>query len=107
MSDKVRDWEKVYISPDFQTDVTEGYPVSLCWDMAEDEAWLEPNYSLAGEGYDIAHIESLCKKWGEPMCLDWDDFNKLLKGLGDDAYTNAVLSEDEEPDEDFGGMTMQ
>ena len=44
----------VDVSPDFQSDQTGGYPVSLCvlWDIGK--AWLEPNEMLAEDDTDLS-----------------------------------------------------
>jgi hypothetical protein len=93
----------IYTSPDFQSDQTEGFPASLCWDWDENKAWLELNDSLAESGEDLSHYEQLCRDFGERPCFDADDFNALLEELGEDAVRNATISD--EPEE-FGGMTL-
>jgi len=95
----------LYVSPDFQCDATEGFPTSLCWDMNSGKAWLELNDSLAGDGDDVSHCEELCKEFGKRACGDWDDFNAILEGLGEDAVNNAYVY-DQGEDMDFGMRGM-
>ena len=91
----------LYVSPDFQSDVTDGFPASLCWDMHSGKAFLALNDSLAGEGEDVSHYEELCQAFGERSCESWDDFNAILEELGEDAVQNASIHDE---DVVMGGM---
>ena len=86
-------------SPDFQCDQTEGYPVSLCVSWSEKKAWLELNPHLDNEGLDMARYEKCCADFGIRQCTDIEQFNQLLHQLGDEAYENACLPEDDEAEE--------
>ena len=92
-----------YSSPEFQCDESGGFPVSLCVHWGKKKAWLEPNRKLSEED------SSLVKKvmdgiadFGIRNCADEEDWNNILKALGDDAYESAYLA----PSED-NGMGMQ
>ena len=89
----------VYTSPDFQCDQTEGFPTSLCYDFDEEKVWLELNESLVADRdeMELNYYRQLCTDWGVRPCCTWDNFNDYLKELGDEAYENAaVLDEDME-----------
>lgn len=98
-------YEDVYISPDFQCDQTEGFPVSLCWNTSRGVAFLMLNESLADDETDLAYYEKLCENFGKRPCTDRGDFNTILKELGEDAVDSAWLS-DEDESEEFGGLSL-
>ena len=89
----------VYTSADFQCYQTEGFPTSLCYDFDEEKTWLELNSSMITDGEDVTYFENLCKDWGVRTCCTWDNFNDYLKELGDEAYNNAAMLDE---DEDMG-----
>lgn len=99
---KDTDTVDIYVSPDFQCDQTGGFPTSLCvcWDKGK--AWLCLNESLIGDGEDVSEYKQLCADFGIRKCEDTEDFNRLLRGLGEDAYESAYIP-DEDEDE---GMEM-
>jgi hypothetical protein len=99
------DWANTYVSPDFQSDQTEGFPASLCWDKSRGAAFLMLNDSMAGDDMDMPHYEQLCEEFGTHPCADRDDFNALLERLGDDAVDSAWLPGEDEAEE-YGGMTL-
>jgi hypothetical protein len=99
------DWDQVYVSPDFQSDQTEGFPASLCWDQCRSVAFLMLNESIADDDMDMALYEQLCEEFGSRPCADRDDFNALLKKLGEDAVDSAWLPDDDESEE-YGGMQL-
>lgn len=93
---------ELYTSPDFQCDQTDGFPVSLRVSWEKEIAWLEINRYINAEGVNIDHIEELCADFGIKKCADEEQFNQILKGLGEDAYNTAAL-----PNEDAGqNMTL-
>ena len=92
--------EKLYtldthVSPDFQCDQSGGFPVSLCVNWDEGKAWLVPNYSLVKSGEDVSAYEQLCADYGIRLCYSSDQFNELLRDLGEDAIQSAELFGDE------------
>lgn len=98
----VRDSESLYTSPDFQCDQTGGYPTYLVVNWAENKAWLELNESLAEEGEDYTACELACARWGVRDCWDVEDYNAMVKSLGEDAMDNATIYMDEDD-----GIVMQ
>lgn len=86
-----------YVSPDFQCDQTEGFPVSLCVNWEQKKAWLALNYSLTKSDEDVSHYEKLCADFGIRQCVDTEQFNSILHELGKDAVQSAELFDDEEP----------
>ena len=95
----------IYTSPDFQCDKTEGFPASLCVCFEKGKAWLELNETLITDRDEakLDYYRQLCADFGIRTCWDNEQFNALLKELGEDAYSTAYL-----PDEDeyigMGGM---
>ena len=83
---------------DFLCDQTDGFPTSLVVDWTTGKANLELNTTLTEDGKDISYFENLCKEWGIRPCYTEEDYNELLKSLGEDAYESAAfdLSEDEQ-----------
>lgn len=88
----------IYTSPDFQCDQTGGFPTSLCvcWDKGI--AWLELNENLLydRDEMELNYYRDLCADFGIRACADAEDFNHLLKELGEDAYNTAYLPEEDE-----------
>lgn len=80
---------EIYNSPDFQCDQSGGFPTILKYDIIKGKVWLELNESLYYEGDDVSVYEQGCKDWGVRDCRSWEDYNRLLKSLGEDAYRNA------------------
>ena len=96
-------YDPVYIhtSPDFQCDQTEGCPTSLCVCFNKGKAWLGLNESFL-RNMDETELDSyrqLCADFGIRDCWDNEQFNGLLKELGEDAYDSAYLPDE---DEDMG-----
>lgn len=91
------------ISPDFQCNYTEGFPTSMgvCWEA--EKAWLTLNESIPVGEAEAQHLWQLCADYGFKTCRNFNDFNRLLEGLGEDALRSAELIEDEEEIE-MGGM---
>jgi len=91
----------IYSGPDFQCDATDGFPTVLCYDLADNKAWLEPAPAFDDEDDSQCQecIEA-CRAWGHRFCESWEDYNGLLESLGEEAYENAVEIEDQ----GFGGM---
>ena len=83
-------------SPDFQCDQTDGFPTMLFACFEKGVAWLEPYYDMALDDTDIAPVEQGCADFGIRSCYDSDDYNKLLRELGEDAYQTAYLPDEEE-----------
>ena len=90
--------DNVHISPDFQCDQTEGFPVSLCYDLDEEKVWLELNESLVmdRDNMELNYYRQLCTDWGTRPCSSWEEFNNHLKGLGEEAYNNAAVFDEDE-----------
>ena len=98
-------FEDLHISPDFQSDQTEGFPASLCWDTRQNVAFLIPNESMADDETELAYYTKLCEDFGDRSCADRDDFNSILKELGEDADHSAWLPEQDDSEE-FGGLSL-
>ena len=88
---------EVYTSPDFQCDQTGGFPTSLCVCWEKQKAWLELNENLLMDRDDMA-------AYGIRQCCDIEQFNALLRGLGEDAIRTAELFPDEDESITMGGM---
>lgn len=88
----------IYTSPDFQCDQTGGFPTSLCVCFEKGIAWLELNENLMMDRDDMEldYYRQLCADFGIRACKDNDQFNALLKELGEDAYDTAYLSNEDE-----------
>lgn len=86
----------IHTSPDFQCDQTDGFPTSLCVNWDKGKAWLTLNYHLVDDDMDITQYLQGCADFGIRNCADIDEFNSLLKLLGDDAYESAWLPEDDD-----------
>jgi len=93
---------EIHTSPDFQCGATDGFPTVLCYDLADHQAWLEPSPALYDEDDPLCQdcIEA-CRIWGLRPCESWEDYNNLLKSIGDEAYENAAVAIE---DQGFGGM---
>lgn len=87
----------IHTSPDFQCDHTLGFPTSLCVCWEQGKAWLAPNESMMSDLSDdqVKDILDACADYGIRNCYDAEDFNNLLRGLGQDAIDSAWLPDDE------------
>lgn len=95
----------IQVSPDFQCDQTGGFPTSLCVSWTLEKAWLELRYNLANEGDDLSECEQGVADFGIRQCCDIEQYNNLLKDLGEDAYDMAYIPPEEENYEmTIGGM---
>ena len=97
---------EVYTSPDFQCDQIGGFPTSLCVCWEKQKAWLEPNENILMDRDDmeLGYYRDLCADYGIRSCCDIEDFNRLLRGLGEDAVRTAELFPDEDESITMGGM---
>jgi predicted NUDIX family NTP pyrophosphohydrolase len=93
----------VYSGADFQCDQTEGYPTVLCWDFEDETAWLEPAPAYDDDSPEAAQCRELCEEWGTRTCDSWEDYNDLLESIGEEAYQNAAMLDEE----DGFDMSMQ
>ena len=91
----------VYTSPDFQCDQTGGFPTSLCVCWEKGKAWLQLNDSLADEAEDLTAYEQMCADFGIRDCWMEEDYNHLLRELGEDAFQSAWLAPDGGEDYDM------
>ena len=100
--------DEVYTSPDFQCDQTGGFPTSLCVCWEKQKAWLELNENLLMDRDDteLGYYKDLCADYGIRSCCDIEDFNRLLRGLGEDAIRTAELFPDEDESITMGGMEI-
>lgn len=91
----------IYTSPDFQCDQTEGCPTSLCVCFNKGKAWLELNEGFLSDmdETELDYYRQLCADFGIRDCWNNEQFNALLKELGEDAYNSAYLPDE---DEDMG-----
>ena len=80
----------------FQCDQTGGFPTSLCVCWEKGVAWLMLNYNMAEEGQDLSACEQGVADFGIRLCRDIEQFNNLLKELGDDAYDIGYMPSDED-----------
>lgn len=85
-----------YVSPDFQSDLTGGFPASLCVNWDEGKAWLMLNESLVMDRDDMElnYYRQLCADYGIRQCYDIEQYNNLLRDLGEDAIHSAELFDD-------------
>lgn len=68
--------------------------------------WLELNENLLmdRDGMELSYYRDLCADYGIRSCCDIEDFNHLLRGLGEDAVRTAELFPDEDESITMGGM---
>ena len=73
---------------------------------AGSKAWLELNENLLMDRDDteLGYYRDLCADYGIRSCCDIEDFNHLLRGLGEDAVRTAELFPDEDESITMGGM---
>ena len=81
----------VWVSGDFQTDYTGGYPTQLCWNGHH--AWLQL-HEIGLDDFDKTKPEKMCADFGVRDCNSIADFNEILETLGDDAYDSNYLTEE-------------
>lgn len=98
----------IHVSPDFQCDQTLGFPTSLCVCWEQGKAWLAPNDFMMSDLPDdqAQDVLNACAEYGIRNCEDAEDFNNLLRGLGQDMARFAE-PEDISPEEveaDMGFM---
>lgn len=92
----------IYTSEDFQCDQTGGFPTMLCVNWDKGKAWLQLNDFLIADGIDVSKIQQRCVDFGIRDCNDVEDFNNILKSLGEDAEQTAYLPEDSDCEEGQG-----
>lgn len=85
----------IHYSGDFQCDQTGGYPTMLCACFEKEIAWLEPNARIADENTNIHKIREMCADFGIKKCCCAEQYNKILKDLGEDAYDTAFIPTDD------------
>lgn len=83
-------------SPDFQCDETSGFPTILYVNWELGVAWLEPNINISEFDDELEECWRQCRVYGVRQCTSIEDYNQILKNLGEDAYSNAALSEEDE-----------
>ena len=90
--------DEVESRADFQCDQTEGFPASLVVNWTKQQAWLELNESLVldRDEMELNYYRQRCKDWGVRPCVGEEDYNNLLKQLGDEAYENAAFYDEEQ-----------
>ncbi len=93
-----------YASSDFQCDQTGGFPTTLCVCFEKGAAWLELREDLImdRDEMELDYYRRLCADYGIRTCYDNDQFNELLKELGEDAYRTGYIP----PEEENEGMEM-
>ncbi len=92
----------IYCSEDFQCDQTGGFPTMLCVNWDKGKAWLQLNDFLITDGIDVSGSQQRCVDFGIRDCSDVEDFNNILKSLGEDAERTAYLPDDYDADEGQG-----
>lgn len=87
---------EIDVSQDFQCDQTGGVPTSLCacWEIGL--VWLAPNLSMVDKTVDLQRVYAKCADFGFVQCNSIEDYNDILKSLGDDAYDTAYIPDDDE-----------
>ena len=89
-------------SPEFQCDESGGFPVSLCVHWGKEKAWLEPNRKLSEEDSTLMNsVMNGIAEFGIRDCKNEEEYNEILKALGEDAYESAYLTTAED-----SGMNM-
>jgi len=92
----------IHTSQDFQCDATDGFPTVLCYDLMNNQAWLSPSPAFDDEDDPLCReCMEACQAWGQRPCESWEDYNELLKRIGEEAFENAAV---EIEDQDMGGM---
>lgn len=81
---------------DFQCDQTGGYPTCLCVCWEKGVVWLMLRYDLADDGADLSEFEQGVADFGIRKCEDIEQFNAILKDLGEDAYDIGCMPSEEE-----------
>ncbi len=74
----------------------------LCVNWDKGKAWLQLNDFLITDGIDVSDSQQRCVNFGIRDCSDVEDFNNILKSLGEDAVSSAYLSEETDFDEGQG-----
>lgn len=94
-----------YASSDFQCDQTDGFPTVLCVCYEKGVAWLELREDLVmdRDETELDYYRRLCADFGIRNCCDNEQFNELLKELGEDAYRTAYFP-DENEEMQMGGI---
>ena len=96
-------YEDVYIVPSFQSDTTLGCPTILCacWDAKK--AWIAPSDSMYDELtiQELRPYEKACADFGIRECSSTEDFNELLKELGEEAEQYCITDDGEEEADGF------
>lgn len=84
-------------SPDFQCDQTDGVPTHISVSWEQGKAWLEPHHSLTVdyEPEEIHRFLKQCADFGIRDCHSVEDFDAILKELGEDAIQSAGLTDEE------------
>ncbi len=85
----------IHTSPDFQCNQTNGFPTSICVYWAKGKAWLELNEWVAGFDEDLSEYKQGCADFGIRDCHSVEDFDAILKELGEDAIQSAGLTDEE------------
>jgi hypothetical protein len=97
----------LHISPDFQCDLTSGYPIVLVWDQEKGTAILQPAPAYDDDSELSQQCIRECADWDVHPCTDWEDYNNLLESIGEEAYENGAVPLDEEDEaEEFGGIQL-
>jgi hypothetical protein len=86
----------LHTSPDFQCDLTGGYPTVLVWNKDNSTAILEPAPAFDDDSEGARQCQRNCADWGVRSCADWQDYNDLLESIGEEAYANAAVLDEGE-----------
>lgn len=90
---------EIDVSPDFQCDQTGGFPATLCVCWEKGKAWLELNKMIVPPDEVVENIQEYeqgCIDIGIRECTDIEQFNGILRSLGEDALRNAELFPEDE-----------
>jgi hypothetical protein len=96
----------LHTSPDFQCDLTSGYPTVLVWDQNKDTAILQPAPAYDDDSELSRQCVRECAEWGVHLCRSWKDYNALLESIGEEAYENGAVPPDDDEAEEYGGIQL-
>ena len=96
-------WEDVDVTPSFQSDVTLGCPTVLCvcWDA--EKAWVAPTDDTYDEMTvrELRPYERACADFGIRDCSTAEEYNNLLKELGNEAEEYCIADDGEDETDDL------
>ena len=89
---KDTDESALYVSEDFQSDETGGYPTCLNVNWEKGVAWLSLSDGVDVDlTIDVSKYQQMCADFGIRTCTTIGDYNNLLSILGEDAEETAYI----------------